>query len=97
MVHSMKTEIIVTVRAYPVEIRDERTGERKQDTIVLTKQRLQAIASIRMGDKELINRVYNRQGFHVMDVGDPVKADLTVDLLKLFKWQSAGQEVAAGD
>ena len=86
----MKTEIKITVRAYPVKIRDERTGEKKDDTIVLTKQKIQAVATIGMSDRDLIFRLYNRQGYHVLDVGRPQKREIIVDLLELFEGQEAG-------
>ena len=88
MVHQMKTEIKITVRAYPVEIKDERTGDRQQDTIVLDKATLQAGALVGLGDEEIIYRAYNRKGFRVLEIGKPVKADLAVDLLELFKGQN---------
>lgn len=89
MVLKMKTEIMITVRAYPVQIRDERTGEKQSDTIVLTKQKIQAAATIGMSDRDLIHRLYNRQGYHVLDVGKPKKKEIIVDLLELYE----GQEV----
>ena len=85
----MKTEVMITVRAYPVKIRDERTGEKKGDTIVLTKQKIQAVATIGMSDRDLIHRLYNRQGYHVLDVGKPKKMEIIVDLLELFMGQEA--------
>lgn len=89
MVHKMKTEIKITVRAYPVKIRDERTGEKMDDTIVLTKQKIQAVATIGMSDRDLIFRLYNRQGYHVLDVGRPKKKEIIVDLLELYEGQEA--------
>lgn len=89
MVFKMKTEIKITVRAYPVKIRDERTGEKMDDTIVLTKQKIQAVATIGMSDRDLIFRLYNRQGYHVLDVGRPKKEEIIVDLLELFEGQEA--------
>lgn len=86
----MKTEIMITVRAYPVQIRDERTGEKKDDTIVLTKQKIQAVATIGMSDRDLINRLYNRQGYYVLKVGKPEKKEIIVDLLELYEGQEAG-------
>ena len=90
MVLKMKTEIKITVRAYPVKIRDERTGEKMDDTIVLSKQKIQAVATIGMSDRDLIFRLYNRQGYHVLDVGRPKKEEIIVDLLELFEGQEAG-------
>ncbi len=85
----MKTEIMITVRAYPVQIRDERTGEKKGDTIVLSKQKIQAAATIGLSDRDLIHRLYNRQGYHVLDVGKPKKKEIIVDLLQLYEGQEA--------
>lgn len=80
----MKTEIKITARAYPVQIRDERTGEKQSDTIVLDKARLQAAAMVGMSDRDLIYRLYNRQGFRVEEIGEPAKADLVVDMEYLY-------------
>lgn len=80
----MKTEKMITVRAYPVEIRDERTGEKMKDTIVLDKDMLRAAAAIGMGDEDLIYRLYNRKGYRVFEIGKPVKADLSVNLDDLY-------------
>ena len=93
----MKTEKMITVRAYPVEIRDERTGEKMKDTIVLDKAMLQAGAMVGLGDEDLVYRLYNRKGYRVFEIGKPVKADLMVDLEQLYREQSTGQEGAACD
>lgn len=90
----MKTEIKITVRAYPVKIRDERTGEKMDDTIVLDKARLQAAATVGMGDEELIYRLYNRRGYRVLDVGYPIKKDLTVELGQLYRDHVAEEYLA---
>lgn len=80
----MKTEIMITVRAYPVQIRDERTGEKMEDTIVLDKVMLQAGAMVGLGDEGIIFRLYNRKGYRVLKIGNPVKADLSVNLDDLY-------------
>ena len=74
----MKTTFDLQVRAFPVKIRDERTGEEDVDIIVLDKPRLQAAQLVGQSSKELIERIYHKQGFKVLDVG---KADkMTVQL-----------------
>ena len=88
----MKTEIKITVRAYPVEIRDERTGEKMKDTIVLDKAMLQAGAMVGLGDEDIIFRLYNRKGYRVLEIGKPVKADLAVDLEQLYREQEGASE-----
>lgn len=84
----MKTEIKVTVRAYPVEIRDERTGEKMKDQIVLDKAMLQAGAMVGLGDEDIIFRIYNRKGYRVLEIGKPVKADLMANLEDLYNKQA---------
>ena len=85
----MKTEIKIPVRVYPVELKDTRTGERITDTIVLEKRRIQAGAMFDLGDEDIIYRIYNRQGFRVLEIGKPVKVELPVDLTGLYKVYSA--------
>lgn len=74
----MKTTFDLQVRAFMVTVRDERTGEEHDDIIVLDKPRLQAAQLVGQSSKELIERIYHKQGFKVLDIG---KADkLTVQL-----------------
>ena len=80
----MKTEINITVRAYPVELLDERTGKKVPDTIVLDKARLQAGAMVGMDDKDIIYRIYNRQGYKVLSIDKPDKVEITVDLYDAY-------------
>lgn len=81
----MKTEIKIPVRVYAVTIRDERTGEQKNDVIVLEKARLQAGAMVGLGDEDIIFRIYNRQGFRVLEVGKPQKEEIAVDLTAMYQ------------
>ena len=81
----MKTEIKIPVRAYPVELKDTRTGERFSDTIVLEKSRLQAGALFDLSDEDIIYRIYNRQGYRVLEIGKPDKVALAVDLQQLYR------------
>lgn len=80
----MKTEIKIPVRVYSVKIKDTRTGEKKNDVIVLTKEQLRAGAMFDLGDEDIIYRTYNRQGFRVLEIDKPEKAELTVDLHELY-------------
>lgn len=80
----MKTEIKIPVRAFTVELKDTRTGERITDIIVLEKGRIQAAALFDMGDEDIIYRIYNRQGYRVMEIGKPKKVELAVDLEELY-------------
>lgn len=76
----MKNEITIQVRTYPVTIRDQRTGEQREDLLPLDKRQLQAAQLVGQSCNELIYRIYNRQGFRVLDIGKPVKREVRVDL-----------------
>ena len=74
----MKTTFELVVRAFPVKIMDERTGEIIDDTIVFDKTRLQAANIVGQSSKELIERAYRSAGYKVVSIG---KADrLTIDI-----------------
>lgn len=81
----MITAIKIPVRAYTVELKDTRTGVRITDTIVLEKSRIQAGALFDLGDEDIIYRIYNRQGYRVLEIGKPDKVELPVDLTELYK------------
>lgn len=83
----MKSEMRIPVRAYSVTLRDTRTGEVMNDTIVLEKSRIQAAALFDMGDEDIIYRIYNRQGYRVLEIGKPQKVELAIDLEKVFSAQ----------
>ena len=90
----MKTEIRIPVRAYSVTLRDARTGEVMNDTIVLEKSRIQAGALFDLGDEDIIYRIYNRKGYRVLEIGKPKKVELTVDLEQLFAEQSESEDIS---
>lgn len=79
----MKTTVLLTLRTFPVTVRDERTNETTRDTIVLTKEQLRAADLVGQSSKDLIYRRYNRQGFKVLEIGKPEKRDVIVDLAAL--------------
>ena len=76
----MKNEITIQVRTYPVTIRDQRTGEQREDLLPLDKRQLQAAQLVCQSSNELIFRLYNRQGFRVLNIGKPIKREVRVDL-----------------
>lgn len=84
----MKTEIKIPVRGYQVTLKDTRTGEVMEDTIVLEKSRLQAGALFDLGDEDNIYRIYNRKGYRVLEIGKPHKVELTIDLKKAYVTQT---------
>lgn len=79
----MKSEIALQLRTFPVTIRDERTGEQRADTIILDKRQLQAAQLVGQSSTELIYRLYNSQGYKVLEIGKPVKRTACVDLSKI--------------
>ncbi len=76
----MKNEITIQVRTYPVTIRDQRTGEQQEDLLTLDKRQLQAAQLAGQSSNELIFRIYNRQGYYVLNIGKPTKREARVDL-----------------
>ena len=89
----MNTSITIEVRCFPVAIRDERTGEVSQDHIVLDKRQLQAEQLVGQSSKELIQRIYNRQGFWVLEIGKAERRSISVNLNELW----GKQEKAVAD
>lgn len=87
----MKTEITLTMRRFPVVIKDERTGEVLRDTITFDKDTLNAAQRVGQSSKELIYRMYNKCGFKVLEIGKPERGNVAVDLGKLF---DAGRQEA---
>lgn len=80
----MKTNISIEARRFPVTLRDERTGEIIQSSIILDKRRLQAAQLVGQSSKELIQRLYNRQGFRLLEIGTPERRSLNLSLEDLW-------------
>lgn len=76
----MKTAITLTLRAFPVTIQDTRTGQTAEDRIIFTKEQLRAAALVGQSSKELISRMYNREGYKVLAIGKPAKRDVVFNL-----------------
>ncbi len=81
----MKNMIEIQARQFVVELRDERTGERQFDTVVLDKEQLRAAQAIGMSSDELLYRRYNAQGFYVEKIHKPERKTLSVDLAELWR------------
>ncbi|MGM9577845.1 MAG: hypothetical protein ACI3VS_00540 [Evtepia sp.] len=80
----MKTEIAIQVRAFPVQIYDRSTGGEREETVVLTKEQLQAAQLVGQSSKELIHRICERAGCAVLDIGKPVKREVPLNLEELY-------------
>lgn len=76
----MKNEITLNLRVFPVTVQDLRTGEKMSDTITLEKSQVKACQLVGQCVTDLIYRMYNREGYRVLEVGRPRKAPLVVGL-----------------
>lgn len=76
----MNTNITISLRVFPVTLRDERTGETVQDDIIITREQLQAAGIVGLTSTDLIYRAYNRHGFKVLTIDKPTKRTVTVGL-----------------
>ena len=76
----MNNQIVISTRTFSVSLRDERTGAVSMDTVVLTKGQLRAAQVVGQSSKELICRIFNREGYRVLDIGKAVKRNIPVDL-----------------
>lgn len=80
----MNTTYELQIRAFPVKIRDERTGEDDVDIIVLDKHRLQAAQLVGQSSKELIERIYHKQGYKILEVGRADKMTVQLQLDRVY-------------
>ena len=81
----MKHAIRVEARRFPVIARAVDGGDELSDTIILTKQELQAAEIVGESSKELITRHFVRRGFVVLDIGKPERSTLTIELEALWE------------
>ncbi|MBQ3194175.1 MAG: hypothetical protein IJB59_11500 [Oscillospiraceae bacterium] len=83
----MQTTINIKAYAYPVKLKDHRTGVSKLDTIVIPAEWLRICGSMGLeicDDKHMIYRAYNRSGFEVTEIGNRRRITLSVDLERLY-------------
>lgn len=81
----MKNEIILNLRQFPVTAYDNRDGQERRITVTVAKNQLQAAQIVGQSSKELIERLCERQGYTVLEIGKPSKVAVTVDLDKLVE------------
>ena len=95
----MRTTTEIKAFADPVRLKDQRTGERSQDNIVIPKEWLQVCGCEGLNicdDKHIIFRAYNVLGYEVLEIGKRSSLSLTVDLEQLYHDQTAqAQQIAA--
>ena len=88
----MKSEITLTLRSFPVLAHDHRTGEVEAVTVSVTKEQLKASQLVGQGSTELIERMLDRQGYTVIEIGIPDKRTITLDLDKLVERYDTEQD-----
>lgn len=80
----MKNHIVLDGRRFPVTI-ENLQGEIIDDFIVLSKEQLRASQMVCQSSKELIHRLYQRQGFKVLDIGKPERKTMEVNMNELWE------------
>mgnify|MGYP002513165760 CR=1 FL=1 len=81
----MKNKITMEARRFPVRIVSTDSGEVISDHIVLSKMQIQASKLVGESLQNLICRLYRRQGFAVVEIGEPEKKSLTIELTDLWE------------
>ena len=81
----MTTELTLNVRAFPVKLRDQRTGQHSSDLIVLDKQQLKAAEDCGLKPEDLIHFRYQEQGYKVLEIGKAIRRTIPLDLKELYK------------
>lgn len=81
----MTNQINLTLRQFPVLAHDHRTGKEVSITVPVTKEQLRAAQLVGQSSTELIERLCERQGYTVIEIGTPDKVTVTVDLDKLVE------------
>lgn len=76
----MKNVITMEARRFPVTVRDTATGKVLHDEITLTKEQLHAAQMVQTSSKELIHRLYDRQGYEVQEIGKAEKRTIEIDV-----------------
>lgn len=81
----MRTFQPIQLRRFTVQIRDNRTGETRQDAITLSKVQLHAAQLCGQSSREVIDRLYAREGYTVLGViGRAEKREIPLDLEGVF-------------
>ena len=81
----MRTYQPITLRRFTVQVKDALTGEVWQDAIVLSTEQLRAAQLVGQRSKELICRLYEREGYTVLGViGKAERRTIPLDLEGIF-------------
>lgn len=74
----MNNTITIDLRRFPVAVKNA-DGDILNDSIVLSKNQLQAAQIVGQSSKELICRLYYRKGFKVLDIGKAEKKSVSIN------------------
>ena len=91
----MKNTITITVRNFPVLAHDHRTGKEEAITVPVTKEQLRAAQLVGQSSNELIERLCEKQGYSVIEIGIPDKLSIPLNLEALVKQYEEHQEAGA--
>jgi len=89
---TIKNTVTIPFRVFPVAAHDRQADESISLTVPVTKMQLQAAQIVGQSSKELIERLCDRQGYTVLEIGTPEKLSVTVDLDKLVRGYEERQE-----
>lgn len=78
----MNTIQIYALR-FPVTVRGGESGS-AVIPVILTKEQLRAAGIVEQSSKELIHRICNREGYTVLEIGNPERKTLEVNLNELW-------------
>lgn len=79
----MKNTFTIELRRFPVRVQSA-SGEITEDHIIITKQELHAAQLVGQSSKELITRIYKRNGYKVLDIGTAEKRTVDANLCDLW-------------
>ena len=88
----MKNIITITVRIFPVLAHDHRTGKEEAITVPVTREQLRAAQLVGQSSTELIERLCERQSYTVVEIGQPDKLSMDLNLEELVKLYQEHQE-----
>lgn len=88
----MKNQILITARVFPLVVHDHRTGKEEAITVPVTKEQLRASQLVGQSSTELIERLCDRQGYTVIEIGQPDKLSMTINLEELIRKYAEHQE-----
>ena len=79
----MNTTANISLLAFTVELKDGRTGEVSSDLIVLDYDTVRRCQCYGMDGPAILHRLYNAQGYRVLDIQGHRKKTVNLDLLSL--------------